>query len=363
MSHGDGQQCDGQQRGGRHRDGHLREFAARAVGEPDVRLERASEDASFRRYLRVRGRSRTWVLMDAPPERVDCAPYVDVAGRLAAAGLRVPEVVAADHRLGALLLTDFGDTRYLEALDEASADRLYGAAIEALVRMQSRADATGLPEYDADFLRREMALFPEWLLATHLGVSNDGRVQAVLEEAFATLARAAGEQPRVFVHRDYHSRNLMLRPGLRPDGEGRHGPGLLDFQDAVRGPLSYDLVSLLRDVYRRWPPARVDAWMDLYLQHAGRAGLLDGADAATFRRWLDLMGAQRHLKIAGIFARLWHRDGKPGYLADIPLTLEYLVEECAAHPSLASLRALVDELDLVRRVRERNAGVRPASAP
>ncbi|NIW86622.1 MAG: phosphotransferase [Gammaproteobacteria bacterium] len=327
----------------------LRAWLDRVVGARADALEPASTDASFRRYFRVRVGADSLIVMDAPPGKEDCRRYVHVASLLREAGVKVPEVLAADLELGFLLLTDFGSTPYLAALDENTVDRLYGEALDTLLLMQTRASAAGLPEYDDGRLLAEMALFPQWLLRAHLGLSLDSVQDAVLQGAFELLCRSAAEQPRVFVHRDYHSRNLMVLNGGHP--------GILDFQDAVRGPLTYDLLSLLRDVYVCWPRERVRAWVCGYRERLIAAGTLDASHGDRFQRWFDLMGVQRHLKIAGIFARLYHRDGKPVYLRDIPLTLDYLGEECAPYPELGPLADLVEALAVRARVAARNADI------
>jgi len=252
--------------------------------------------------------------------------------------VNAPRVIARNAADGFLLLTDLGATTYLDALRDAGrAGPLYRDAIAALVRIQARSSdhAAALPPYDERLLRTEMRLFPDWLLARHLGVGLDGAVSATLASAADRLVANALEQPQVFVHRDYHSRNLMVSEGANP--------GILDFQDAVHGPLTYDLVSLLRDCYVAWPQAQVLAWVRDFRREAAAAGLDMGADEAQFLRWFDLMGVQRHLKASGIFARLWHRDGKPGYLADVPRTLGYVVEACERHDDLAALGELVRE--------------------
>jgi hypothetical protein len=251
---------------------------------------------------------------------------------------------------GFLLLSDLGATTYLAALaDRERADALYGDAFAALVEIQAggAAHAETLPPYDAKLLRFEMSLFPDWLLGRHLGLALDAGESAMLARVVDLLTEAALAQPRVFVHRDYHSRNLMVCPGANP--------GILDFQDAVHGPLTYDLVSLLRDCYIAWPSERVRAWTGDYRRRAAARGLDVGVDEAQFARWFDLMCVQRHLKTSGIFCRLWHRDGKPGYLDDIPRTLGYVREAALRHAELAGLAALLDERVLPR-LSERRAG-------
>ena len=301
---------------------------------PPFTLTPASSDASFRRYFRVTlGDGSTYVAMDAPPEKEDCRPFVAVAERMAAAGLHVPQVHRQDLQQGFLLLEDLGSRPYLPALEESSVERLYGDALAALLRLQQHAPSAGLPSYDRALLTREMALFPEWLLARHLGIALDDGERSMLDGAFEQLVVNALQQPVVCVHRDYHSRNLMCVE--------RDNPGVIDFQDAVAGPVTYDLVSLLRDCYVRWPPQRVDAWVADYHRRAFAAGVVKEADPARFLEWFDLMGVQRHLKAAGIFARLLHRDGKPGYLADIPRTLGYIVEVGQRRPAVRRLAEFV----------------------
>ncbi|HPE80235.1 MAG TPA: phosphotransferase [Gammaproteobacteria bacterium] len=301
----------------------------------------ASADASFRRYFRVVLRDgSTLVAMDAPPEKEDCHPFVAVAGRMRQAGLHVPQIFAQDLAQGFLLLEDLGTRPYLDELNAGSVDSLYGDATRALLRLQVGAPTEGLPHYDRAMLLREMQLFPDWLLGEHLGLVLDDGEGVMLSDAFDALVDNALAQPVVCVHRDFHSRNLMV-----VDDDN---PGVIDFQDAVAGPLSYDLVSLLRDCYVRWPADQVDAWVADYHAAARGAGLTGDVDAATFLTWFDLMGVQRHLKAAGIFARLNHRDGKPGYLADIPRTLGYIVEVGQRRQEVAALGCFVAERVLPR---------------
>ncbi|MDX1433326.1 MAG: phosphotransferase [Gammaproteobacteria bacterium] len=331
-----------------------RRWARRVLGEGDLDLEPASADASFRRYFRVRFPGGTRILMDAPPAHEDSRPFVAVAKLLRAAGVNAPAVHASDLAQGFLLLDDLGDRSYLALLDASNADVLYDDAIETLLRMQRGVPAQRVPAYDDALVARELALFGDWFLDRHLGIAVEGDAKRILDEACAWLGREFQRQPRVFVHRDYHSRNLMYVE--------RDNPGVLDFQDAVAGPAVYDLVSLLRDVYVEWPAARVDEWADRYHARALAAGLPVARERAEFRRQLDLVGAQRHLKVAGIFCRLYHRDGKPGYLDDIPLTLRYLAAECAALEALAPLGALLATLDLPAGLAAANARVRARRA-
>jgi len=314
----------------------LRQWLESALGWRDFGLAPASADASFRRYFRVSRPEGTAIVMDAPPDKEDVGPYLRVAGMLESTGVHAPHVMARNAEDGFLLLSDLGSTTYLQALvDPGVATRLYGDAIAALVRFQAggRGFCPALPPYDERLLRTEMRLLPDWLLARHLDLDMDARVTATLDSAADVLVANALAQPQVFVHRDYHSRNLMVCES--------GNPGIVDFQDAVHGPLTYDLVSLLRDCYVAWPQDRVLGWVRDYRRAAGEAGLDTGEDEAQFLRWFDLMGVQRHLKAAGIFARLWHRDGKPGYLPDVPRTLGYVVEACGRHADLEALGDLV----------------------
>ena len=280
--------------------------------------------------------------MDAPPDKGDMHSYVAIASRFHALGLNVPEVLEENHDLGFFLITDLGDRLYLRHLSDRTVERLYGDAMGALVVLQagSFTQAAGkfLPDYDATLLQREMEIFREWYLGRHLGLKLAAGQQAALDETFTLLARAALSQPQVWVHRDYHSRNLMVTD--------RNNPGILDFQDAVRGPVTYDLVSLLRDCYIAWPRERVEDWVKGYHDLALQSGIPVGDDDTRFLRRFDLMGVQRHLKATGIFARLDHRDGKPGYLSDIPRTLRYVQEVSARYAELQPLNALLRELKL-----------------
>ena len=308
------------------------------LGWPGAGLAPASADASFRRYFRVTRPEGTCIAMDAPPDKEDVEPYLAVAGMLAGIGVNAPRVVARNAGQGFLLLTDLGSVTYLEALaDRGRAGPLYSDAIDALVRIQAGGaiHAAGLPPYDEKLLRFEMSLFTDWLLGRHLGLALGKDDLRELGSVLDLLVANALEQPRVFVHRDYHSRNLMACE--------RDNPGILDFQDAVNGPLTYDLVSLLRDCYIDWPQDRVVEWALEFRRRAMVAGLDAGTDERQFLRWFDLMGVQRHLKASGIFARLWHRDGKAGYLPDVPRTLGYVEQACGRHLDLAALGVLVRE--------------------
>ena len=301
-------------------------------------LTPASGDASFRRYFRLQKGDESFIVMDAPPPQEDCLPFVRVAGYLEAMGIHAPRVIEADLERGFLLLTDLGSRLYLDTLvaDAASVDRLYEDALHALAVMQIRGAAYQalLPPYDDDLLRFELSLFHDWLCGTHLGIEFDAAEESAWQSHCDMLVNNALDQPQVFVHRDYHSRNLMVTP--------RNNPGVLDFQDAVEGPVTYDLVSLLKDCYVKWPADRVAQWVSSYY------GLLDKSMQAAiterdFVRAFELMGVQRHLKAAGIFARLNHRDGKPGYMLDIPRTLSYIVDLLPRHDELGFLVQLIND--------------------
>lgn len=299
-------------------------------------LAPASADASFRRYFRATFLDQSLIVMDAPPEHEDCRPFVHVAELFGAAGVHVPKVLAQDLDQGFLLLTDLGSTTYLAELDERSADRLYRSANEALVKIQLASRGGVLPAYDEALLTREMQLFPDWYVARHLGLSLTDRQQQVLQQTFDLLNRNILAQGQVYVHRDYHSRNLMVCDD---------NPGILDFQDAVFGAITYDLVSLLKDAYIRWDEERVLDWAVRYWEKARQAGLPVPVDFGDFYRDFEWMGAQRHIKVLGIFARLYHRDGKEGYLKDMPLVMGYLRKACERYIALKPMLRLLDELE------------------
>jgi aminoglycoside/choline kinase family phosphotransferase len=303
-----------------------------ALDDPHAPIESASADASFRSYWRSASGGRTWILMDAPPVKEDIRPWLDVAGRLGRAGLHAPEVRAADADLGFVLMADLGEHQYQPSLVEDTVESLYGDALAALLAIQTRVDTDGLPAYDRAKLVAEMELLPEWFLRRHLGVEPGCEGWDEIERAFDALATAALAQPQAFVHRDYHSRNLLVTP--------ERNPGIIDFQDAVRGAVTYDLVSLLRDCYIEWPEDRVYRWAESHRRHLADAGVPVG-DAAAFRRDFDLMGLQRHLKVLGIFCRLWYRDGKRAYLGDLPLVWKYVRRVGERHPETAPLVARI----------------------
>lgn len=318
----------------------LRAWLARSCPPADASLVAITGDASFRRYFRISTDDGDRIVMDAPPDREQTAPFVDIANRLEAAGVAAPRVLAADAERGFLLLSDLGDRIYLDALDARSADTLYDDALDTLVRMQADIPTAGLPAYDAARLDAEMELFPVWFLGEHLGLDADA-IGAEPAATFRALTAAALEQPRVFVHRDYHSRNLMVL--------SHNNPGVLDFQDAVAGPVTYDLVSLLRDCYIAWPDERIADWIERYRDKALERGV-PVPDRSALRRWFDLMGVQRHLKAIGIFARLWHRDGKPRYLADIPRTWGYIEALFGRYAELEPLARFARRVDVTTRL-------------
>ncbi|MFK2877057.1 aminoglycoside phosphotransferase family protein [Rhodanobacter hydrolyticus] len=315
------------------------------LGDDTLTLESASSDASFRSYWRTTHGGRSWIVMDSPPEREDPQPWLAIGRRLAAAGLHVPGVAAQDLDQGFLLIEDLGSQLYLAALDDANADKLYGDAMDALLAMQNRVASDDLPPFDHTVLVNGLEVMPEWFLKRHLGHAPDCEEWDVLEAAFDVIVRNALAQPRVFVHRDYHSRNLLV-VGENNSGiiaPGLLSPGILDFQGALHGPLTYDLASLLRDAYVAWPRERVEGWVESYRQRLLGAGMIDGkVDATRFRRWFDLTGLHRHVRVLGQFYRLWYRDGKPAYLKDVPQVYRYVVEVARSYPELADFAALLE---------------------
>jgi len=316
----------------------LNEWLAQVLPGKSLQLSPASADASFRRYFRVEFEgSPSLIAMDAPPPQEDCRPFVQVAQLFLQAGLHVPKVLAEDLQHGFLLLDDLGNDTYLQALnaDTNVADPLYRDAFNALIQLQQASQPGVLPPYDEALLTREMQLFPDWYIARHLGLSLSEKQQQVITQTMEVLNRNILAQGQVYVHRDYHSRNLML---TAPN------PGVLDFQDAVYGPITYDLVSLLKDAYISWDEDKVLDWVVRYWQGALAAGLPVPGDIADFYRDFEWMGVQRHLKVLGIFARLYHRDGKDGYLKDMPLVMDYLRRACNRYRELRPLLRLLDEI-------------------
>ena len=308
---------------------------AQLKGGP-LTLTAASADTSFRRYFRLQYGDRTLIAMDAPPAHEDCHAFVRIAGLLAAAGLHVPEIIASDFEHGFLLLSDLGTTSYLQALNAdgaAGADRLFADATDALIRWQLASKPGVLPPYDRALLRRELELFPEWYLQRHRGLTPSAAQRRMLDSVFDALLESNLAQPTVYVHRDYMPRNLMV---CTPN------PGVLDFQDAVYGPITYDVASLFKDAFISWDEARVLDWTVRYWEKAKRAGLPVDTDFGAFYRDFEWMGLQRHLKVMGIFARLHYRDGKPGYLDDTPRFIAYVRAVAARYTALAPLLALLD---------------------
>ncbi|NOQ82023.1 MAG: phosphotransferase [Methylophaga sp.] len=299
-------------------------------------LEVASSDASFRRYFRVTHESKTWILMDAPPEQEDTKPFIDIATYLYQQGINVPAIEAKESNAGFLLLSDFGTQAYLDELNEGSADLLYQAAIESLINIQlCPVEDNALPHYNRALLQQEMELFPQWFLEKHLNIA----IPSFLQDTFDILIDNALEQPQVFVHRDYHSRNLMHTT--------QNSPGIIDFQDAVIGPITYDLVSLLRDCYISWPDDKLAQWIEYYFTRAQQEGLISEVSLEQFTRWFDLMGLQRHIKVLGIFCRLSYRDNKDNYLNDLPLTLHYVQKISRKYPEFSDLSHFLSQQDKI----------------
>lgn len=322
-----------------HRLAQLNDWLAAQMPGQGFELSPASADASFRRYFRVRtadGASR--IVMDAPPEHEDCRPWLKVEELFRDAGAHVPEVLARDLDQGFLLLSDLGSTTYLAALNPDNAAHLYADALGALIAIQKASRPGALPEYSRELLLRELTLFPDWYIARHKGVTLDDRQRVTLMDTFDRILAVNLAEPQVFVHRDYHSRNLMYLP----DGAN---PGIVDFQDAVYGPLSYDLASLFKDAYIHWDEDFTLDMLARYWEAARSFGLPVRADFSDFHRDYEWMGVQRHIKVLGIFARLYHRDGKDGYLRDMPLVMDYLRRACKRYRDLGPLLKLLDQLD------------------
>lgn len=320
----------------------LEKWLISTLQQTDIKLTTASADASFRRYFRVHlpvaySGQKTLIAMDAPPSHEDCTPFIKVAQLFLAAGLNVPQIIAQDLAQGFLLLSDLGDDTYLSQLQPGNAIKLYGDATNALIQLQLASKPDVLPNYDEALLTREMQLFPDWYVAKHLNATLDGEQQAILNNTFAVLNKNILSQGQVYVHRDYHSRNLMVTSDKNP--------GVLDFQDAVYGAITYDLVSLLKDAYISWDEAEIIDWAVRYWQPAKKAGLPVPDDFSEFYRDFEWMGAQRHIKVLGIFARLSHRDGKDGYLKDMPLVMTYLRKTCERYVELRPMLRLLNQLE------------------
>ncbi|MGP6458879.1 aminoglycoside phosphotransferase family protein [Pseudomonas parakoreensis] len=302
---------------------------------PPATLTAASSDASFRRYFRWEGAGRSFVVMDAPPPQENCKPFVDIAFLLAKSGINVPKIYAEDLERGFLLLNDLGNKTYLDVIDGENADALFSDALQALLAFQQLPMVAPLPSYDVALLRRELELFPEWYVKRELGIEFDAAQQQQWQSVSELLIDSALAQPKVLVHRDYMPRNLML---------SEPNPGVLDFQDAVYGPVTYDITCLFKDAFLSWPEERVRGWLESYWQQASALDIPVQADFEDFLRASDLMGVQRHLKVIGIFARICHRDGKPRYLADVPRFFAYIEAVIARRPELVDLQALLASL-------------------
>lgn len=298
-------------------------------------LQPASADASFRQYFRVTNTqdNKTYVVMDAPPEKENCHLFVLVTELIRGVGVNAPDIIALDLQQGFLLLDDLGNKPYLDHLNNDTADELYIDAINALIKMQT-IDAM-LPAYNETLLQTELDLFETWYLNRHLNIQLNENQKASLNLIFKILIKSAEEQPQVFVHRDYHSRNLMITDN--------NNPGVIDYQDAVIGPITYDLVSLFKDCYIQWPEEKIEHWLDLYLARLTPTHFIE---KETLLRWFDLMGVQRHLKVLGIFARLNYRDDKSQYLNDLPLTLKYVIDICDKYDELQPLKQLLEETSI-----------------
>ncbi|GLQ46914.1 hypothetical protein GCM10007862_19650 [Dyella lipolytica] len=306
-----------------------------SLGDNTLTLEPASADASFRSYWRTHHDGRSWIVMDSPPAQEDPRPWLVIGQQLAAAGLHVPAVYDKDLQQGFLLIEDLGSRLYLSALNDDNADALYSSAMDALLRMQAKMDYRDLPPFDRDVVMRGLEIMPEWFLGRHLGHTPDNNEQNVLNAAFDIVWRNMQEQPRCFVHRDFHSRNLLIVEN--------NSPGIIDFQGALNGPIAYDLASLLRDGYIAWKRERVEAWVESYRRRLKEARLIGPeVDRKHFLRWFDLTGLHRHIRVLGQFYRLWYRDGKPGYLADVPRVYHYVVSVAQSYPELADFVALLE---------------------
>jgi len=314
----------------------LTSWAEQVLGTDQLQIAPASADASFRRYFRIRKGAETFIAMDAPPDKEDVRPFLHVASLLQAAGVHVPRAVAEDVGNGYLLLTDLGTQTFLDVLTEANADDLFSVAIDALIKWQLVSKPGELPPYDEALLRRELSLFPDWYVARHLQVTLSDKQQATLQRMFDLIVATNLAQPSVYVHRDYMPRNLMI---------STPNPGVLDFQDAVYGPITYDVASLFRDAFISWPEAKIIDWAARYWERARHAGLPVHEDFGAFYRDMEWMGLQRHLKVLGIFARINYRDGKPKYLADTPRFIAYVRHVGQRYDDLRPLLRLLDELE------------------
>jgi aminoglycoside/choline kinase family phosphotransferase len=318
------------------RQSELKRWIEGRLNVSPLELEPASADASFRRYFRVRTPGESLIAMDAPPAHEDCRPFVRIARLMADAGLNVPRVIAEDIERGFLLLSDLGTVGYLQALNADTADHLFGDAVDALLRWQLASKPGVLPPYDEALLTRELQLFPDWYVGRHRGVTLNAAQSATLASIFALILKSNLAQPAVYVHRDYMPRNLMV---------SEPNPGVLDFQDAVYGPITYDIASLFKDAFVSWDEERVLDWTVRYWEKARRAALPVDPDFSAFYRDFEWMGLQRHLKVLGIFARLFYRDGKDGYLEDTPRFIGYVRAVANRYAALSPLLVLLDEIE------------------
>ena len=318
----------------------LQNWLTEILGTSAFNLKPASEDASFRTYHRLFLKNKTFIVMDAPPEQENCKAFIKITKKLRACDVNVPIIHNVNIEQGFLLLSDLGNDLYLNKLNKSSIYELYSDALSTLVAIQVLVNVGGVDEYDKSLLISEMNLFREWLIEKHLNIKLSDSQVKILTTLFDLLVNNALQQPKVFVHRDFHSRNLMVTK--------ENNPGVIDYQDAVYGPISYDLVSILKDCYIKWPKEEIDKWVDFYLNKLYEEKAQYRINRDEFVRWFDLMGVQRHLKASGIFARLSHRDGKHNFLEDIPRTLSYILDLKETYEELQSICIILEELVLPR---------------
>jgi hypothetical protein len=316
----------------------LQHWLTDVLGTSVFNLRPASEDASFRTYHRLFLKNKTFIVMDAPPEHEDCKSFIKITKKLHACNVNAPAIHNVNIEQGFLLLSDLGDNLYLDALSDSSIYDLYSDAISSLVDIQNLANVGGLNDYDAILFRDETNLFTVWLVEKHLQIELNENQKKDLDKLFSLLISNAEQQPKVFVHRDFHSRNLMITK--------ENNPGIIDYQDAVYGPISYDLVSLLKDCYIKWPQEEINKWIDFYINKRNEEKSKLKINRDEFIKWFDLMGVQRHLKASGIFARLSHRDGKHNFLKDIPRTLSYILDLKETHKELLPICIMIEEMIL-----------------
>jgi len=318
----------------------LQNWLTEILGTNAFNLKPASEDASFRTYHRLFLKNKTFIVMDAPPEQENCKVFIKITKKLRACDVNVPIIHNVNIEQGFLLLSDLGNDLYLDKLNKSSIYELYSDALSTLVAIQVLVNVGGVDGYDKSLLIREMNLFREWLIEKHLNIKLSDSQVKILTKLFDLLVNNALQQPKVFVHRDFHSRNLMVTK--------ENNPGVIDYQDAVYGPISYDLVSILKDCYIKWPKEEINKWVDFYLNKLYEEKAQYRINRDEFVRWFDLMGVQRHLKASGIFARLSHRDGKHNFLEDIPRTLSYILDLKEAYEELRPICIILEELVLPR---------------